>query len=86
MRRRTSRLGKRSITRAVRRSRPLPAPGFLAMEDGTQFSLTPVKATLDHVPHQLINRPARPGSGVMPVRLDAGTTLWLRAAQGPSVN
>jgi hypothetical protein len=86
MRRRSGRLGKRNITVAATRNRILPAPGFLPMEDGMEVMLNPTVNTLDYVPQQLISRPARPGSGSLPITSDARPTLWLRAAYGPSIN
>ena len=86
MRRRGKRLGKRGITIPARRGTILPAPGFLPMEYGAEVMLSPVGAKLDHIPQQLINRPMRPGSGTLRVRLNSSTTIWLRAANGPAVN
>jgi hypothetical protein len=56
------------------------------MEDGMEVMLNPTVNTLDYVPQQLISRPARPGSGSLPITSDARPTLWLRAAYGPSIN
>ncbi len=86
MKRRGKRLGRRSIIIPARRGTILPAPGFLPMEYGAEVMLSTVAARLDHVPQQLISRPTRPGSCTRPVQLNASTTLWLRAAHGPSVN